>query len=77
MGVARVPVGKGVVMDDFFIRLGKVIGNGTGIEVDKTDELYWRLGHFVTALMAVLAFIVVMCALVLWIAKNKERENGN
>lgn len=44
-------------MDEFFIRLGRVIGNGTGIEVGKDDALYWRLGHFVTALVAVLVIL--------------------
>lgn len=51
----------------------KGIGNGTAIEVGKDDTLYWRFGHFVTALVAVLV-IVGAVALLLSMIFTKKGE---
>ena len=63
-------------MDEFFIRLGRVIGIGTGIEPGKDDALYWRLGHFVTASTAILALLGIVGLVVLLISKyGKTRKS--
>lgn len=63
-------------IDEFFIRLGRVIGIGTGIEVEGDDALYWRLGHFATALVAILASLGIVMLVVLLISEcGKKRKS--
>ena len=63
-------------IDEFFIRLGRVIGYGTGIEVGKDDTLYWRLGHFITALVTILALLGIVGLVALLISKcGKTRKS--
>lgn len=62
-------------IDDFIIRLGRVIGIGTGIEVEGNDALYWRLGHFIIASTAILALLGIVGLAVLLISELAKRRN--
>ena len=63
-------------MDEFFIRLGRVIGIGTGIQMEGDDALYWRLGHFVTASTTILALLGIVGLVALLISKyGKTRKS--
>ena len=66
--------GNDMDIDEFFIRLGRVIGNGTGIETGKDDALYWRFGHFVTALFTILALLGIVGLVALLISKMQTKR---